>query len=128
MAFMTLALLLFLLMVYIPGNVVLVIAGYRKTERTLSNALVMGSMIFAAVFLVVWLLQVAGYSDIFTRLSETILAASGIIKARLNMNALLWVFIAEYSAAFLVGLVELFMIIGCPGRKKSISIKKEDYY
>lgn len=127
MAGLTVAVLMFLLLIYVPGNVALYIAGRRRAERSLLNVLVIGSGVFAMVFLVMGLLQVTGRSDVFVRFVSAVATASGIAQAKPeHFLPLLWIFAAEYSIAAFVGLVELFQVAGAPCRRQALSLKSEN--
>ncbi|RKO65707.1 hypothetical protein [Desulfofundulus salinus] len=123
MAGLTLAVLLFLLMVYVPGNVALGIAGRRRAERSMSDALIIGSGVFVIVFGTMGALQITGRSGIFERFVNTIMAASGVVQAKPSPEAMLIMFSFEYMVAFILGLIELFRVSGRPWDQRGAVIK-----
>lgn len=124
MAGLTVAVLVFLLLIYIPGNVALHFAGRRRAERTLLDVLVIGSGVFAGVSVFAGCLQISGKSDVFARFVKVVAAASGIAQAEPEQFLpLLWIFVAEYSIALIIGLLELFRVTGAPCRRKQQVIK-----
>ncbi|ACX51888.1 hypothetical protein Adeg_0742 [Ammonifex degensii KC4] len=129
MAGLTVAVLMFLLLVYIPGNVALHFAGRRRTERTPRDVLVVGSGVSAGVFLLVGCLQVSGKSDLFARFVKLVAAASGVAQAEPGQFLpLLWIFVAEYSTASLLGLLELLRVTGTPRTRgrRAVRLRPED--
>ncbi|NHM26963.1 hypothetical protein G7K71_08195 [Desulfofundulus sp. TPOSR] len=123
MAGLTLAALLFLLMIYVPGSVALGVAGRRRTERSLSDVLTTGSGVFVIALGIMGALQLAGRSGIFERFMNTIMAASGVVQVKPSPEAMLIMFSVEYTVAFILGWVELLMVTGRPWDQRGSVVK-----
>jgi hypothetical protein len=108
---LTLGVLLFLLVVYLPGNLVLVAAGRRREERTVSNALFYGAWILGGVLLFLLLLQSRWGIGFLSRFAAT-LGALSRGGGPFDVAAAGMVFGLAYGAALAVGLVELAFVVG----------------
>lgn len=123
LAGLTLAVLVFLFLVYLPGAAALTAAGRSKSERNWASAVSVGAMVFGLGFSLAW---VAGYFSTWARemvvgVVETMLAASGYSQKRINIDAVMIAFSVEYLAAVALGLGELFFVLkglSLPWRRK----------
>lgn len=127
---LTVGVLGFLFLVFIPGMAAQTFAGKPKSERTWFSSVCLGSEIFVLVFLVFWAAGEFGPAVGFPSLSalgaiiddavDSILVMSGLSEGSIRTDALVWLFVAECLTAFVFGIVELFSAIkGSPfGRAK----------
>lgn len=108
---LTLAALLFLLLVYLPGSLALLAAGKKQQDRTVPASVFYGTLILAVTLSVFWGLASTGRSGVLQRFSYT-LATVTEGSGPIDLPAVAAVFVVCYATACIIGLSELFLVAG----------------
>lgn len=120
---LSLSVLLFLLLVYLPGNLALLTAGRKKEEQTASASIFYGTWLLGVVLFFFLTLSFTGKSNIFERFISTLVAmASG--KGEVDIRAVSLIFASCYGFASVAGLFELLMVTGAPLRFESVVLRR----
>ncbi|WP_153018456.1 hypothetical protein, partial [Neomoorella mulderi] len=124
---LTLAVMLFILLIYLPGYARLSVAGSKREERTISYSVQNGSFVLTLILVILFVLEVAGRSTIFSRFLSTLKDISIGVDKPIDVFALGGVFASTYLAAMFFGVIELLSIIGFPQKRKGrLRIKPAD--
>lgn len=110
-ASLTLSVLLFLLLVYVPGNQVLIAAGRKQEERTLAACTFYRSAILTVWIVLFWLLGWVGKTNVLERFTNSLFAAASG-KGDFDLASVGIFFACSYVTATLFGLIELFLLTG----------------
>ncbi|MCL6557633.1 MAG: hypothetical protein K6U74_02300 [Firmicutes bacterium] len=108
---LTLAALLFLFLVYLPGNLALSTAGRKQQERAAQVSIFYGAFILAATLGLFWVFAITGKSGVLPGFTAT-LAAITEGKGSMNLEAVAAVFAVCYALSCVVGFLELLLITG----------------
>ncbi|RPF49571.1 hypothetical protein EDD75_0388 [Thermodesulfitimonas autotrophica] len=107
---LTLSVLLFLLLVYLPGSLATAVAGRKREERTVAATVFYGTLVLVLSLSLLYALALAKKSDVLERfVSSLAAAASG---KPVDLRAVGGVFALTYFASSAVGLAELFFLSG----------------
>ncbi|OIQ53427.1 hypothetical protein [Neomoorella thermoacetica] len=124
---LTLAVMLFLLLVYLPGYTALSVAGRKREERTIPFSLQYGVLMLALTLSISFLLELTGRINIFSRFISALREISSLEKKPIDIIALADVFALSYFVAIAGGVIELLGVIGFPcKRKERLRIKPVD--
>lgn len=109
---------LLILLIYIPGHVVLSVAGRKREDRKINSALQYGMLMFgvALVFDVLWELITNG--NMFSGILAVLISLGDSSETLVNIEATLRFFIVAYVFAFVTGIIELWLAIGLPHKRK----------
>ncbi|HHW44116.1 hypothetical protein GFC01_10825 [Desulfofundulus thermobenzoicus] len=111
---LTLAVLLFLLLVYLPGNLALLTAGRKQQDRAAPASIFYGAFILATTLGLFWVFALTGRSSILQRFTATLTAITEGSSANGSMDllAVAAVFAMCYALSCVAGFLELFLITG----------------
>lgn len=124
---LTLAVVLFMVLVYFPGHALLSIAGRKKSEQTVQASLRYGVLVFTCTMVLLFTAEVAGKSNIFSRFVNSLMELSVATSKPLDIWAFAVVFGISYMFSVVLGLGELLIMVGMPYRRKnSLRIKASD--
>lgn len=115
---LTLAVLLFMALVYFPGYALLSVAGRKKEERTIQVSLQYGIMTLVATMVFLFGAEAVNKNNIFSRFVSSLRELNAEPSKPLDIWAFAVVFGISYALSLVAGLCELLTVIGIPYRRK----------
>ncbi|RPF49567.1 hypothetical protein EDD75_0384 [Thermodesulfitimonas autotrophica] len=108
---LSLASVIFLLYVLLPGGVVLTVAGRREKDVTLARMVFYGTWVFAVALLLCWGVETASDFRLYTGFTAS-LAKFSQGEGLLDVRPLAPVFLIVYALACFIGFAELWSKVG----------------
>jgi len=115
---LTLSVVLMILLIYIPGHVVLSVAGRKKEERKINSALQYGMLVFACALAFVMVWEAIVGVNIFSGIIPVLWGLREYSWGSVDIWSVIKFFVVVYLLSTILGMIELLSTIGLPWQRK----------